>query len=434
LLLALLWLGPAAAVFKGYRELQRLDRGIREQIGRQGGAVQPHALTTLVAESFRSRPLGLIPAWWAFVPFLVWVLLLVAGFTRASQYVRYLLPSRPGAWFAESAAFFCTGSSSVWACTAAITPLVTLLFNPPWWHATWQSVAIFLWANLSREHSIPIATLFFGKIYEFSLPWYNTLVWTGITVPPAILLLAVVGTGATVLGRLRDPLRLLILLNWATLMVIRALPSAPGHDGERQLLATFPFLACLAGIGADWLARLISQWRGDAFARVVAGGVLAAAMLSAGAVVWSYHPYQLSYYNALVGGLPGATRRGLEPTYYWDAMSSDALDWLNEHTEPGQGVAFSAYPYSLEYLQRWGLLRPPVRPVRPGPTQWYVLQNRPGSFRPHDRWLIKNAQPAMTKSLHGVPLIWVYSYGDYEAALQQTTGRLAGLGQEGDSS
>jgi hypothetical protein len=32
---------------------------------------------------------------------------------------------------------------------------------------------------------------------------------------------------------------------------------------------------------------------------------------------------------------------GMEPTYWWDALDEDVLDWLNSHTDPGAAVAFS---------------------------------------------------------------------------------------------
>ncbi len=214
------------------------------------------------------------------------------------------------------------------------------------------------------------------------------------------------------------------MLNWATLMIVRALPNAPGHDGERQLLGAFPFLACLAGVGVHAVEHSYSRWRRPvalAAAAVVCGAALALAAWS----VWSYHPCQLSFYSAVVGGLRGAATRGFEPTYYWDALTPDVLAWLNENSRGDEGVAFCSYPLSLDYLKRWGQLRPPVRPIQPGPARWYVLQNRSGSLRPSDLYLIDRAKPAFTKSMHGVPLIWVFDYADYERALRATAGAVA---------
>ena len=80
---------------------------------------------------------------------------------------------------------------------------------------------------------------------------------------------------------------------------------------------------------------------------------------------WRYHPLQLSYYNALIGGLSGAYRAGMEPTYYWDAVTPDVRDWLNAHTEQGRAVTFAFPAVTFEYLHRWGLLHP--GPLSPAP-------------------------------------------------------------------
>src|SRR5262249_35150556 len=159
-------------------------------------------------------------------------------------------------------------------------------------------------------------------------------------------------------GRLLDRVGTLILGCWAFFMVLRALPNAPGHDGERQFLAAFVFLACLAGIGlaaiGEWLRRAAGPRAGGAITSLV----LIAALGSGAWSTWRYHPLQLSYYNALIGGLSGAARAGLEPTYYWDAVTPDVRDWLNAHTSEGRSVAFDLPAVTFSYLHHWGLLRP----------------------------------------------------------------------------
>jgi hypothetical protein len=397
------WMVPAASVASGVRQLAAQDRAAATQ---PSSGERPDLRTTRaaqVANWFRGRAGDDPSRWWMFLP------LAVLGCTR-HRALRTRLP-----WLDLSA------PTAPWAIAAAVTPLLVVASIPPWWHAPWRSMAIFLWSNLSRAQSIPIATMFFGRVYDFSLPWYNTLVWTAITAPAAVLLLAMVGLAAAVVVRQERPWLILVVMNWATLMIVRALPGTPGHDGERQLLGSFPFLACLAGVGVYaielWCSR---RWR-PATARGVAAVVCATALASGAWTVWAYHPCQLSFYSAAVGGLRGAATRGFEPTYYWDALTPDVLAWLNENSHGDEGVAFSSYPLSLDYLRRWGHLHPPIRPVQPGPARWYVLQNRSGSLRPSDLYLMGHAAPAFTKELHGVPLLWVFDYGDYEKALRDTT-------------
>ncbi len=57
--------------------------------------------------------------------------------------------------------------------------------------------------------------------------------------------------------------------------------------------------------------------------------------------VASMHPFGLSYYNALVGGLPGAERLGLELTYWGDAVDAPLLDLLADRAKDGETAALA---------------------------------------------------------------------------------------------
>ena len=142
---------------------------------------------------------------------------------------------------------------------------------------------------------------------------------------------------------------------------------------------------------------------------------------SASSLLW-YAPQWLSYYNLLVGGLPGATALGMEPTYYWDALDQSVLDWLNEHTAADQKIWFAAASEeNLELMQRWGVLRRATSIEAPGRFRWYVLQRRPSGLQEADLWLIAHYEPAFTKKVRSggvgpwrldVPLVEVYSCRD----------------------
>src|SRR5262249_51814469 len=99
-----------------------------------------------------------------------------------------------------------------------------------------------------------------------------------------------------------------------------------------------------------------------------------------------------------------------------------AIDWLNRNTAAGEKVLFCNYPETLGYLRQWGILRVEIAPGTIGVDRWYVLQDRPGLFlwKPADRWLAQNGQPAYTHELDGVPLIWIFPFSEYERASQET--------------
>src|SRR5262249_24292192 len=146
------------------------------------------------------------------------------------------------------------------------------------------------------------------------------------------------------------------------------------------------------------------------------GKALIAAALVEGAVsVALMLPVPLSYYSPLVGGLSGATWLGMEPTYYWDTLTDDALHWLNTHTDNQGKVLFASYPTSWFYLRQTGRLRAGCLPVEPGVWRWYVLQNRPGSFKPWDRDLAEHGRPAYVVSKQGVLLLWIFPVAELAA-------------------
>ena len=153
---------------------------------------------------------------------------------------------------------------------------------------------------------------------------------------------------------------------------------------------------------------LTDQW--DRWAKAA----VAAALLEGTVSVVVMMPVPLSYYSPLVGGLPGATALGMEPTYYWDALSPDARKWLSEHTEPPETIQFASFPLSWLYLRQIGALPKRLAQIDRGQPQWYVLQNRPGAFSPLDRILIVDGHPAYTVTKFGVPLISIFPLSELE--------------------
>ena len=103
----------------------------------------------------------------------------------------------------------------------------------------------------------------------------------------------------------------------------------PVYDGERLFLLVFPLWAMLIGLGfgVAWAwARRPGRRCGRARRR---------SLLAQAYGVVALHPFGLSYYNALVGGLPGAERLGLELTYWGDAVDGVLLDRLAREAAPG---------------------------------------------------------------------------------------------------
>ena len=338
-------------------------------------------------------------------------------------------------------------------------PVALVMFwvlNPPLWHHPLEGTAEFFRLNLNRgdQPGMNISSWFLGRMYNLDhpLPWYNTLFWTAVTVPVGLLLLSAVGLASIFRRRVPDAAAVLLAANWLVLLIVRAIPGTPPHDGVRLFLPSFAFLAALTGVGAAWALGCLptrSNRPGksgtgaeppdscapptakpeDSTRRrlIAAFAVVLIYAGSATSFVW-YHPQWLSYYNLLIGGLNGAAARGMEPTYYWDALDCSVLDWLDRNTGPGEKVLFAAASgENLEWMRRWGTLPVEFRAEAPGTYRWYVIQHRPSGWQPEDRRLIEDFRPAFRKTIRpggrgpwrlDVPLVEVYAYQQHEKAKQ----------------
>lgn len=301
-----------------------------------------------------------------------------------------------------------------------VAAAVCLALNVGWWPHPYESIQRYFQSNLTRRDTIPIPILFLGARYDFSLPWYNTLVWTVVAVPVGTMLLGFAGVAFAVVRGRRDPIGLLLLLNWLLLMIVRALPQAPGHDGTRQIIISFGFLAMLAGYAVERIRAIAADGLGSTASAILAAVLGIGAIAESTVAVARYHPLELSYYSPMIGGLPGAERAGFEPTYFWDAVTPDVLDWLNDNTNANEWVLFRHYTPSFEHLRATGRLRMTVDPrlVPFAAPRWFVLQHRPGLYTDADHKLLAEAKPAFQKRLFGVPLISVYSGEDWQRIYQ----------------
>ncbi|MGZ3413767.1 MAG: glycosyltransferase family 39 protein [Isosphaeraceae bacterium] len=247
-----------------------------------------------------------------------------------------------------------------WTAILAFAPVVGWLGNPAWWRETLPRLAHYYTLSGNRRAALPdIQIIYFGQTYEYTLPWHNAWVLLGITVPVTILLAGAIGI-VWGLGRIRrDRLPLYFLVHFLTFPVLRMLPTTPAHDGVRLFLPTFFFLAAFAGWGTVALARDLSQ-RAHLPAPI-AVSVLAALVLAPAAIELArIHPFELSYYNMLIGGPRGAWHRGFELTYWCDAFNGRTLDELNQSLPPGAEVDFPndlTNPMTFQELQTLGALR-----------------------------------------------------------------------------
>ncbi len=309
-----------------------------------------------------------------------------------------------------------------WGIPVAV--LTFFVLNPPLWLDPVDGMARFFDLNLHRARDgWNLSTWFLGRRYsiDYPLPWYNTLFWVGVTVPVGLLVFQLLGLVATVRHPLRRRWEMLLVANVGLLLLVRAVPGTPPHDGVRLFVGAFAFLALLGGIGVEWLVGLVRNRRG----RLVVVGLIGLVYLVSAVNLTRYAPHWLSFYNGLIGGPAGAERVGMESTYYWDSLDDGVLDWLDRSTRPGGKVRFASGPSeNLRRLQAWGRFRLEFATDDAGEFDWYVLQNRPGVWQPHHWHLWEHETAAYTKWLsvggEPVPLLKIFSRDAFDRAVNAT--------------
>ncbi|HOC93920.1 MAG TPA: hypothetical protein PKH33_16355 [bacterium] len=275
---------------------------------------------------------------------------------------------------------------------ALIGPVVFVAAQPMYWHGPVAAAAEYARHFLAPGARATIVVHYFGRDYAAALPWSYPFVVSALSVPVAILAAAVAGAAQGLLRRGPEfagarKITVFLLINSFFMLVLFAPPRVSVYDGERLLMAVFPFWALLAGAGVSWaLGRFSAPLR--------AAGIVVFAVWC-GVVLADSRPFHLTYYNELAGGLAGAERRGMEVMYWGEAFTPGLAELMNRTLPPGSRVAtVGYYKNNLAKFQELGLLRADIKPETYGREADFLLAfNRRGVMDAHTRALWDNAPP-----------------------------------------
>ncbi len=286
------------------------------------------------------------------------------------------------------------------------------------WPPTWEAPLRLLW-----EYGQSLATRAASVRPESIAPFLPNLVFT-----TPLPFLALFGVGIWPLAqrlRRREGAALLITL-WIAVVAGRyALPGVVNFDGVRHFLELFPPMAVVAALGLAWL---LEQARRRS-ARLLRGALLGAvATLPLASMAWSLascHPFEIAYWNAGIGGLPGARARDMaQAGDYWGASYRLGLDWLNEHAAPGSALAVPLIEHAVRVVAP-ERLRPDLTLLAlPGAKEREALNRLREEakqrdvyvmFVPREDWMnglmryfLSFAKPVERWDLEGEPILLIY--------------------------
>jgi 4-amino-4-deoxy-L-arabinose transferase-like glycosyltransferase len=336
------------------------------------------------------------------------------GLAMSVKFTGFLLPAPLFLW---ALVFHRRRMAFPFLCLLIIGPLVFIALAPSMWRSPVAGFFQFLKMSLSRQHTTQNPTLFLGRYYTFSAPFYYAPFMVLVVTPAVSFLLFALGFIRALLGKLKDQLALAAIIHLCFFMALMAMPYAPTYDGVRLFIPAFVFIALLAGYGFAGLIDRLSSRSGKIIGFIVPPAALAVLVLVSARPLLKVYPYGLEYYNELIGGPSGARKVGMETTYWWTVLDKDALAKINDKLP--QGASLVCWPntaHICEFNQELGWLRKDIRVINTSDFQYLLLLSRPyPGYQPLFQDLSKKAgipqdsfQPILQHDLDTVPLWTLY--------------------------
>jgi 4-amino-4-deoxy-L-arabinose transferase-like glycosyltransferase len=311
-------------------------------------------------------------------------------------------------------------SSIMWLPAMLVGGPLVLVGTWPWlWHGTWGRLLAYVSFHLRHVHYTYeyLGVSYFEPPLPVSVPFVMTL----FTVSLTVLALALLGVYYRREG-LRPPWRTHLgdaasrrtEVLWfgcmlAPLLAI-ALPTSPIFGGTKHWITAYPFLALFAGWGllavlerAELEAWMRLHWPSWAFA---------ALCLLPGAVQTAHsHPFGLSHYTPVAGGVPGAADLGMN-RQFWGFTTGSLAAWIGSRLPDGGSVWICDTTHGAwAMLHADGLIPSNIRAASQMSSADLILVHHEAHFNEVDyqAWVVSGSvQPVFVLRYDGVPIISVY--------------------------
>jgi 4-amino-4-deoxy-L-arabinose transferase-like glycosyltransferase len=311
-------------------------------------------------------------------------------------------------------------SSIAWLPSMLIVGPLVLMGTWPWlWYDSWSRLLGYVTFHLRHVH---YTYQYLGVSYfEPPVPVSAPFVMTLFTVSLTVLALSALGLYHQREG-LRPPWRLApgdttsrrTEVLWlgcmlAPLLAI-ALPSSPIFGGTKHWIAAYPFLALFAGWGLVAVSERaeVEVWTGR---RWPSWAFAALCLLPGGAETAHSHPFGLSHYMPVAGGVPGAADLGMN-RQFWGFTTGSLAQWIGSKLPDGGSVWIcdtTAGAWAM--LQRDGSIPSNVRAASSMSSADLVLVHHEAHFNEVDyqAWVAyQSVRPVFVLRYDGVPIISVY--------------------------
>jgi len=263
------------------------------------------------------------------------------------------------------------------------------LLSPIISYLSWLSVFPYFWTAENFEdfysrqiHSHIFSMLFKENVVGYEGGWNLSVFYQAFATTPTIVLLFLpIGIYFSLqkLLKQRDTHFILLFL-WMVIPILKSgLPGIKNYEMIRHFINYIPPLVIFATLGALKVFKLFSFLIQSSFRQKQLGAFgLFLIIISTVYPVYKTHPYEILYFNNLVGGLRGGQKKFLYAYDYWQTSLRDLIIWLNKNAATNSKVALvNFYDYNVmePVLLRKDLQKVTLKPIQEPITLNYENQS-----------------------------------------------------------
>ena len=313
-----------------------------------------------------------------------------------------------------------------WLLSMAVLGPLVFLGSWPWlWHDTAERIRNYVAFHTNHVHYNfeYLGTTYFEPPFPMHVAWLSTL----FTVPLVTLSLATLGMvwrGLALLPRRwtawagalatdRRETDLLWLGCVLAPLVVISIPGTPIFGGTKHWYPGFPFFALFGGVAFAELAKHVAALR-PSWSRakeIVTASGFVITMLPALLETAHSHPFGLSFYTPIAGGVPGAADLGMN-RQFWGFTTGSLVDYFKREMPNGGSVWICDTTWDAWHmLQRDGRLPENIRVAGDILSADYAIVHHEAHFNEVDYEIWQaygHVSPDYVLTFDGVPIVSVY--------------------------
>jgi hypothetical protein len=296
-------------------------------------------------------------------------------------------------------------------------PPVFLAVWPWMWFSTGERLAEWVRFHLGHDY---YNMAFLGHTYwKPPMPRLYAWLMTLGTVPAITLVLFGLGLVDSVRAALRghDSKRLSLDAFWLVGLGVSYAPwlssDTPIFGGTKHWITAYPFLALFAARGFTLLVGKVGDLHEKLRARPDAVRGTLGAALAAGPLVMTLgaHPFGLSFYTPILGGVPGAASLGMNRSF-WGYTTGSLTTVLNHRAKPNASVYLhDTAPQSFQLFRADGKVRPDLQGTLAISRSSLALYHHEDHMQrvEYQTWVdYGTVRPVAIELFDGVPIVWLY--------------------------